>query len=154
MIPARPAAQTPKMTWFVIVLAMVLAIVFYGLIAMLLPRESLPVQPPAVLSMLRPFLFAFGMVCVLGAIGWIYRNAQGSATTTLPSPRDFNTATIIGLALAEVGALAGLVLFVLGGPFSDFVLLALGALAVDLLYILPKGRSYWTAWEEKQKLGR
>lgn len=72
------------------------------------------------------------------------RNSSDNLRTLV---NKFRTVTIVTFALCEVPAIAGLVLFFLGGPAENFYILALYSTALMVLYF-PQLR-HWQAWIQK-----
>ncbi|MDQ3812519.1 MAG: hypothetical protein M3347_01055 [Armatimonadota bacterium] len=158
--PSPLGQQAGKMTWFIIVFSMVVSVGIYGLLGFLLSQNRTPRAVSPSLGTLRPILYILAVVMLLASVAWITFRTQGKTggvpDTTLTkvallSPPQFQTETIVGLSLAEACAIFGLLLFFMGAPLTEFALFAAGTLAVDLLFILPKGIAYWAAWENQQK---
>jgi F0F1-type ATP synthase membrane subunit c/vacuolar-type H+-ATPase subunit K len=154
------APQATKKIWFAILFALVVAVGVYGLVAFIIAQNRSAPPPGNNLETLRPILYIAAGVALLSAIGWMHFRTYGKIgdVTALPEPRaplmspgQFQTETIIGLALAEACSIFGLVLFFLGVPLVEFARFAAGTILVDVFYFLPKGMKYWAAWEMQQK---
>lgn len=72
------------------------------------------------------------------------RNPGDNARTLV---NKFRTVTVITFALCELPAIAGLVLFFLGGPAENFYILALYSSVLMVVYF-PQVR-HWQAWIQK-----
>jgi F0F1-type ATP synthase membrane subunit c/vacuolar-type H+-ATPase subunit K len=158
----NPAPQqgSAKMTWTIIVLAFAFSVVMYGLIGFFMVQGRTP--NARALAMIRPLTYGLAVFQLLAAVGWLHLKTNGrigdapnvvgsSSTTTLIEPGDFQTQTIVALAMAELCSVWGLVLFFLGAPITEFAVFAAGSLLVILLYILPRGLKYWAARENAEK---
>jgi len=159
--PASPLGrQATKATYFVIFFSLTFSVVIYGFLAFILSQSKTPRAVSPSLGTLRPLFYILAAVALLASIAWVTFRTQsqtgsGAGTTldalSLMPPQRFQTETIISLALAEVCAIVGLLLFFLGAPLVEFAYFAAGTLAVDLLFILPRAIGYWAAWESQQK---
>jgi F0F1-type ATP synthase membrane subunit c/vacuolar-type H+-ATPase subunit K len=151
-------AMGTKITWFVIFFGFVTSIGVYGLLCFIM-QQNASRQLSESLTTLRPILYALALMDLLLSVGWMMFKSQGKPSSepgaslipTPPSPAEFQTNTIIALAFAESCAFFGLVLFFLGAPIAEFARFAIGSVVVMLVFILPKGLSYWAAWEMQQK---
>jgi hypothetical protein len=147
-----------KTTWFIIFFAFVTSVGVYGLLCFIIQQSKSPPQPQSILPTVRPILYAAAGVCLLASIVWMHLKSQGKAKMvgeplTLPSPDEFQTATITALSLADTCAPFGLLLFFLGAPIAEFARFAVASVVVMLFFILPKGMGYWTEWEMHQQSG-
>ena len=77
----------------------------------------------------------------------------GTDAATSPAYPEFLRKTLVSLAVAEVAAILGVVLFVLGRNLGDFLVLAGLALAVNLLGIVPRGLRWFRLHEEAGSRG-
>ncbi len=105
--------------------------------------------------MLRPICYALAGVSLLASIVWMHLKMQGKSRLvgepSKPlSPGEFQTLTIQAMAMADVCAPFGLLLFFLGALITEFALFAIASVVVMLVFILPKGINYWAAWEMQQ----
>ena len=155
----KPQTEARKTTWFIIFFAMVASVGVYGLLCFILMQSRSAPPVGNGLQTLRPILYVVAVGDVLASIAWVHFKTNGriGGTAAMPSTgyllmkaAEFQTVSIVGLALAEACAIFGLLLFFLGAPITEFALFAVATLAVDLLYILPKGITYWAAWEQQQ----
>lgn len=103
-----------------------------------MPGINLGIGAVALLSLLAASAFM-----VLQTRGRIDGAAMPDTNPSRLSHSDFQTVSIIALALAEVCAIAGLVLFFLGGPAIGILPYVGGTLAVNFLVILPIALRYW-----------
>lgn len=105
------------------------------------------------------FIVFFGYVISIGAYGLLCFMMQQSKSTppsglSLATLRPILYAAAGGCLLASIAdacAILGLMLFLMGAPITEFALLAVASVVVMLVFILPKGISYWAAWEVQQK---
>jgi hypothetical protein len=150
-----------RRTWLIIVLAFAFSVVMNGLIGFFMMQQERTPNARA-LAMIRPLTYGLAVFQLLAAVGWLHLKTNGrigdtlnvvgsSSTTTLMEPGDFQTQTIVALAMAELCSVWGLVLFFLGAPITEFAVFAAGSLLVILLYILPRGLKYWAARENAEK---
>lgn len=147
------ATPATKRTWFIIFGALVFALFIYALLCYLIlqTRRLAPYAANTVATM-RPILGAVGVAVLIGSVAYLSRSMAGkSGGSELMTPRAFQSASIVSLALAEACAIFGLTLFFMGGTIRDYAMFAAGTLFVDFAFILPKAKRYWAAWEEAQK---
>ena len=71
----------------------------------------------------------------------------GEGRDLVMSPEQFQTDSIMALALSEACAILGLLLFFLGAPLKELAFFAAGTLLVDFAFILPRGLQFWSAYE-------
>ncbi len=155
--------QTNRQTWLIIFAAIVGSVAMYGLVCFFIAQgrtahaQSAP-KPPA--DVLRWMFTAMAVVTLLASIGWMYLKTNGKIgdvstfgafTVQVMSPSEFQTQSIVALALAEACTIYGLALFFMGASIRDFAPFAMGTVLVDLFFILPRGLKYWSSWEQKQK---
>lgn len=143
-----------KRSWYIIFFAFVGSIGVYGLLGFLLQQQrSVPASEQA-LGSIRPVMYGLAAICLLASFFWAWakmrvdleRVGEGS----ILSPSEYQTATILALALAEVCSLLGLTLFFLGASLEEFARFAGANLAVCVFCFLPLGNRYWAAWEKIQ----
>ena len=100
------------------------------------------------------------ILALVASVAWMYVKTNGKigdgstygvAKAELMSPSEFQTNSIVALALSEACTIYGLTLFFIGVAIKDFVPFAVGTVLVDLFYILPCGLKYWSNWEREQK---
>lgn len=124
------------------------SLLFYAAMVEVLRRTLPPPESFAQFEMLRIALFAVAGVMVFTSTvlkGTILRNAPAHGDQRLARLR---TAGIITAALAEVPAIFGLVLFILGRQTSDFYILA-----VVSVYMLVRHFPRREAWENYVRRG-
>jgi hypothetical protein len=154
----RLTVKQQKQTYFIIFFALVGSVGTYLLLCFLMSQNRRPLTPaPAVAGLIT----VLAIVALIASIAWLQFRTSGRAgdapamSTTTPSalmsPAEFQTETIIAMALAEACAILGLLLFFMGGPLKGFIPFAAGTLAVDLAYILPRALRYWAAYEKPQQ---
>jgi hypothetical protein len=148
-------ATATKMTWFVIFFAILASVGVYALMCFII-QQSRSEPPETSLAVLRPICYALAGVSLLASIVWMHLKMRGKSRLvgepSQPlSPGEFQTVTIQALAMADVCAPFGLLLFFMGAPIAEFALFAIATVVVMLVFILPKGISYWAAWEGQQK---
>ncbi len=159
----NPAPQqgSPKMTWVIIVFAMAMSVLIYGLLCFFLMQSRTPPSGRSLATM-RPIVSAMAVLSLVAAIGWLQWKTSGRigdtpavlgdrSSAALMEPGEFQTQSIIALALAEACSIYGLLLFFLGAPITEYAVFAAGSLLVILLYILPRGLKYWAARENAEK---
>ena len=152
-----------KKTWFVIFFALTASVAIYGLMAFMIAQNRSAPAPGNSLATLRPIFYIAAGLALIASVGWMHFRTHGkigdrgdvislpgSQVALMPASQ-FQTETIVALALAEACSIFGLVLFFLGAPLVEFARFAAGTILVDLLYFLPKGIRYWAAWEMQQK---
>lgn len=146
-------------SWLVILFAMTAAPVVYYFVAGAV-AEGIPDSP--VYAMLLP---AFGMLAAvelaLGAFVLSRAPRAGSgglpallAGAELATPQAFQTASVIGMALAEACAILGFVLVFVGGPVYMYVPFGAASVAVMLAVGLPAGLGYWRDRAQADAEGR
>lgn len=149
-------SEASKRTWFILLLAFVMSVIAYGLAAYFIGQNR-AAPPQANLETLRSGMTALACAGVVASVILLrvktrFLYAMPSTPGAVPpSPAEFQQATILALALAEASAIAGLALFLLGAPMNEFLGFAGVTLAVDLLFILPRGLLYWTIYEKGQR---
>ena len=88
---------------------------------------------------------AFMQMSIARKIGWEARVlAEPVKPIAVMEPGEFQAFSIISMALSEAGTIFGLLLFFLSGETLPFLYFAAGTLAVNLLFILPRGLKYWS----------
>lgn len=134
-----------KARWLVLVAGLTASIPVYAVVAVVL--ASTAEAPVAALPAgARYAVYAAGLVLGLAALAAAPRVGTDPATNP-PFPA-FLRRTILSLAIAEVPAILGLVLFFLGRNLGDFLVLAGFALAVIVLGIVPRGLRWFRLREE------
>ena len=155
--------QTNRQTWLIIFAALVGSVAMYGLLCFFVTQgriahpQSAP-KPPV--NVLRWMFTAMAVIALLASVAWMYMKTNGKigdgstfgvSKVQVMTPGEFQTQSIVALALAEACTIYGLALFFMGASMRDFVPFAAGTLLVDLFFILPRGLKYWSSWEQKQK---
>jgi F0F1-type ATP synthase membrane subunit c/vacuolar-type H+-ATPase subunit K len=158
---SAPQQGSAKMTWIIILFALVMAVLSYGVLCFFMSQNRTSPTGNSLATM-RPLMYALAVVSLVASIGWLQWKTSGrigempgvvgsSYAAVLMEPNEFQTQSIVALALAESCSVYGLVLFFLGAPITEFGVFAAGSLLVILLYILPRGLKYWAALENGQK---
>ena len=155
----QPSPQVPaRQTWLVIFGALCATVLSYGvLVAILSQSRKLPPNPPN--ATLINALYVVGVAALVASVVWFQLRtagkigdetqvlAQPTLRVQMMEPTQFQTETIIALAIAEACSIFGLLRFILGGEAIAFVPFAVGTLLVNLLFILPRGLKYWSNLE-------
>lgn len=110
------------------------------LIATSLQRSQHPPAPPS--HLLMGLIYCFALISLLGAVFWTRLRSDISSLAY----KDFQQRTMVGIALAEISEILGMLWVLLGGAFVLSVPLFAGAALVILLVILP------TALRRKSKI--
>lgn len=150
----RQSSVADRKTWITIVLAMAFSVLAYGLVCYLTLHNPQRRPPSPHLATLSPVLSGLAILALVASVCWLQSKTQRRMSGVggdLMTPTQFQTESIVALAFAEMCAIFGLLLFFLGGTWQGFVPFALGTLAIDLAFILPKGIRYWAAWEVAQQ---
>lgn len=155
--------QTNRQTWLIIFAALVGSVFLYGLVCFFITQSRIAhpqnaPKPPA--DILCWMFSAMAVLALLASIVWMYVKTNGKigdgstygvAKAELMSPGEFQTQSVVALALSEACTIYGLTLFFIGVAMKYLVPFAFGTLIVDLFYILPRGLKYWSSWEQEQK---
>jgi F0F1-type ATP synthase membrane subunit c/vacuolar-type H+-ATPase subunit K len=154
-IPQEQVAPQ-KSTWFILWVAFVGMVFSYGLIGFFIGK---PTRAGAN-DVFQLVLGALSVLQLIAAVIWMQVKTRvpstqlfvGSASKEpVQEPMEFQTNSIIAMALAEACSLYGLMLLIMGAPITTYALFAAGALIVSVGFILPRGIAYWTAYEAQQK---
>jgi F0F1-type ATP synthase membrane subunit c/vacuolar-type H+-ATPase subunit K len=159
-----------RQTYFIIFFALLMSVGIYVLLGFILSQSRKPLPAPA--EPLRLVFHVLAAGALVAAVAWMqfrtgnrvrdlaevgtFSTRTGTIRTATTPPRnvmtpgEFQTETIIALAIAEVCVILGLTYFFMGAPLVAFLPFAAGTLAVDLLGILPKALTYWRALERTQ----
>ncbi len=137
------SGQGAKQGWFIIFGALVFSVAVYALMVFFIAQSPGSHPKSLVLAQARPVIGALGVASLVASVIWLLLSVGGGAKAKLLSYGQFQTRTLIALALAEICALLGLLLFFLGASFAEFGQFALGTLAVDFAFILPSGIAFW-----------
>lgn len=144
-------APAARQTWLIIFGALVFSILIYGLLCFLIMQSPQPRNTnPASLAQMRPFMIAAAVGALVFSVVWLRVRVDGKIggegrPVTL-SAGEFQSHSIVALALSEACAIFGLVLFFLGAPITEFAIFAAGTLLVDFAFILPRGLQFWSAY--------
>lgn len=136
-----------RQQWLIIFGALVASVAIYGLMCFFIAQNPKSHPASLVLTQARPVVIGLGIASLLASVLWLRFAVDGKIggdgrPMTL-SASEFQTRSIIALALAEACALFGLLLFFLGAPLADFGLFALGTLLIDFAFVLPRGLAFW-----------
>lgn len=100
------------------------------------------------LPSLRPIFASLGVVALVASVTWLHFSIDGKiggeGRPASLSPAEFQSHSIVALALAEACSIFGLVLFFLGAPIQEFGYFAAGTLFIDFAFILPRGLQFWS----------
>ena len=146
----RPASL--RQTWLIIFGALVFSVFVYGLLCYLIEHSPTPRRVNAAsLAAMRPILIGLGIAALVVSVGWLRFNIDGKigdgSRDLALSPGQFQTNSIVALALSEACCIFGLLLFFIGAPIKEFAIFALGTLFIDFAFILPRGLQFWSAYE-------
>ena len=144
-----------KKTWLIILGSLAASALIYGLLAHLIQNSP----QPRVISAQLPQMRVLVTIAAVGALGasmaWLHFTTQGkmgASGAALMRPGEFQTQSIVAMALAEACSICGLLLFFLGNTLTQFAPYIAGTLLVFFAVILPTGLRYWAAWEKSQQL--
>ncbi|PQV63982.1 hypothetical protein B1R32_1074 [Abditibacterium utsteinense] len=146
-------SQTPrpitKKSWFSIFFVLCGSVLTYGLLCYLIthnPDAKRSAMPDP--TTMRPILIAAGVAALVVSLAWMRLRIDGKiggeGRPVALSPQEFQTESIIALALAEGCSIFGLQLFFMGAPMSEFAVFGFGTLFVDFAFILPRGIQFWS----------
>ncbi len=152
--------QPSRSTWLIIASSMAIACVIYAFVLYMILRTpsatpALPASPAA-----RVAFWCAAAVALVASMLWTHlrlrvpigRALRSEPDATLPGTVEFQTASIVSLALAEAACVFGFVEGILfRTPLPDYVPFGIAGLAVIVFDIVPLGLSYWTAWENRQR---
>jgi F0F1-type ATP synthase membrane subunit c/vacuolar-type H+-ATPase subunit K len=148
-------APTNRRTWLIILFAMVMTIPIYGVLCyFMMQGKTWPPKTPPNFATVRLMVSIMAVAELAAAVAFLQLKTWGrlgEERNQLMSPQEFQTNSIISMALAEACTIMGLFLFFSGNPIENFAYYALGTLAVHIGFILPKGLKYWAAWEAAQE---
>ena len=135
-------------------LALIAALVVYGGMLLVFRFTAVMPTPAAPAATLRIALLAVGAALIAGSVAWTLGMLPASPAVTHPRTaleaegRRFLGRSLVASALAEAGGLAGFTLALLGAPLVEALALLGTSLIVQAAVLLPRGESYWRAWEE------
>ena len=142
---ARPMPLPEKVRWMILVAGLTASIPLYAVVAFfVLSTSETPVDP-------TPTLLRFVFYGAAFLVSWAALRVAPRVGTDPEKALAFDAflrRTIFSLALAEVSAILGLVLFFLSRNLGDFLVLAGLALAVIVLGIVPRGLRWFRLREQ------
>ena len=147
-------AANTKQTWLIIFGSLAFSVLIYGLLAFLIQNSQSPRVVSPNLPTLRIVVTGLALASLLAAMAWLHlatAGKMGDSDAPILTPGEFQTQSIIAMALTEACTLMGFLLFFLGNTLQEFAPSIVASLLVYLGYILPKGLRYWAAWEDSQK---
>jgi hypothetical protein len=128
--------------------AIIASLAMYAVVVQVLMRSGSDVSPPAFFGPLRIALFVVSGVAIFTSTivkGLMLRNAPVDAAGRLARLR---TASLVSLAFAEVPAVSGLVLVLVGRVRADFYMLLVISLYMMVRHFPRRG-----GWEEYLRRG-
>ncbi|MHB8797295.1 MAG: hypothetical protein ACYDBY_02415 [Thermoanaerobaculia bacterium] len=141
----RPSPLPEKARWLVLVAGLTASIPLYAVVVFVLATTGAPASAAAPIG----FRYAvYGAAFGAALLALVLAPRVGADAATSPAYPEFLRRTLVSLAVAEVSAILGLVLFMLGRNLGDFLVLAGLALAVILLGIVPRGLRWFRLHEE------
>ena len=144
--------EPTKQSWLIILGALAVSVLIYGLLAYLLQNSPQPRAISPQLPTLRVVVTLAALGALAASMAWLHFTTQGKmGTPNLMTPGEFQTQSIVAMALAEACSICGLLLFFLGNTLIQFAPYIAGTLLVFGLWILPFGLRYWAAWEAAQQ---
>lgn len=146
----RQVPLPDKVRWLILVAGLTASIPFYAVVVFFLLTSSEPGFEPAP-TKLRVAFYGAAFLASWAAVRVAPR--VGSDPEKAPPFQAFLRRTIFSLALAEVAAILGLVLFFLGRDLGDFLVLAGLAIAVIVLGIVPRGLRWFRVREQARPDG-
>jgi hypothetical protein len=150
----NPQPVPTKQSWLIILGALAVSSLLYGLMAYFIENGKTPRTVSPGLPTMRTVMTLIALAELGASVAWLHFQTlgkMGGQGETLLSPAQFQTQSIIAMALAESCSVSGLTLFFMGQTLAQFAPFIFGTLAVFLFWILPKGLRYWAAWENDQK---
>jgi hypothetical protein len=130
---------------FVLTVAIVL---YVGIAALVTRGGSGEVRPG--LDGFGTYALVAGFACLAGALFLAPRERAAGFGTPLPTPAAVHARAFLALVVSEAGAICGLVGTFATRELRIVLLLAAGAIAVDLLWILPEALRLMEAAERGQ----
>ena len=144
-----------RQTWLIIFGALAFSVVMYCVLGFITEQHPRRVNPASVAQM-RPFLIGAAVVMLVISVAWIRFRVDGKiggeGRDLAMSPEQFQTDSLVALALSEACAILGLLLFFLGAPLRELAMFAAGTLLVDFAFILPRGLQFWAAHDKRSGL--
>ncbi|MHB1044571.1 MAG: hypothetical protein ACYC4P_01040 [Thermoanaerobaculia bacterium] len=140
----RPSPLPEKARWLVLVAGLTASIPLYAVVVFVLATTGAPGASAPIGLRYAVYGAAFGAAL----LALVLAPRVGTDAATSPAYPEFLRKTLVSLAVAEVAAILGVVLFVLGRNLGDFLVLAGLALAVNLLGIVPRGLRWFRLHED------
>ena len=150
----QPQTASARQTWLIILGALAVSILIYGFLAYLIQNSANPRAINPNLPTLRVIFTALALASLLAGIGWLHfatSGKMGDSNAPILAPGEFQTQSIVAMALTELCTILGLLLFFLGNTLAQFAPYMAASLLVYLGYILPRGLRYWAAWDDSQR---
>lgn len=140
----RPQPVPIRRTWLVIFGALSASILVYCLMCFLIEHNNTTRHiNPANVAQIRPFFIVFALAALIASVAWLRFRVDGKigedGRDLSLSAEQFQTDSIVALALSEACTIFGLTLFFIGIPLHEFAFFALGTLFVNFAFILPRG---------------
>jgi len=126
----------------------------YGLLAFFIEHGKAPRVVASNLPTMRILMTLFAIAELGASVAWLQfatRGKMGDSGGPILTPAEFQSQSIVAMALAEACSISGLLLFFLGNTLAQFAPFIAGTLLVFFVFILPKGLRYYAAWEESQR---
>lgn len=137
--------DNPKRTWFGIVFAFTVLPVMLAV-----AKVAAPVSTAADADTL-PFFQGFATLGLGAAVIWcvtkLRLRGEIGGPLELPAHPRFQTNTLVGLALSELGTVAAFA--APGSTWQGMLPFLAGTLVVNLLFVLPAGLAYYRALDER-----
>ena len=136
------STSTPeRRRWIFLVSVIAFSIVIYGAVVALVARQQ--VARPEGVDVVRVVLLFLGVGSLAGSYLLMPRPDGSGTSGRRLAPDAFHKKAFLALVIAESAAVYGLAAFFIGRHVVDFGVLAVGAIALMLLHILPQGLRYW-----------
>ena len=131
-MPPFKVTNAQRRTLLILCVAFIWSIfIYFGLTFMMESQRHLPSSNSA--ATLRPIVFGVAVLAILGSVAWSVTQLSSAKTYV-----EFQSKMVVGIAIAEVCSIAGLVLFFLGTPAIEFLYFGAANIAVIAAVILPK----------------
>ena len=150
----QPTPVPTKQTWLIIFGALAFSALLYGLMAYFVENGKTPRTVSPSLPTMRTLMTLVAIAQLGASVAWLHFQTlgkMGGSGETLLTREQFQTQSIIAMALAESCSISGLLLFFMGNNLTQLAPFIFGTLVVFFASILPKGLRYWAAWDESQK---
>jgi len=153
-MPPSSTSSALRRTWLSILVALAFSTLMYGALAFLIEHGKTPRVVSTSLPTLRIMMTFFAIAELGASVAWLQFATQGKMSDSggpILTPGEFQTQSIVAMALAEACSISGLLLFFLGNTLAQFMPFIAGTLAVFFVFILPKGLRYYAAWDKSQR---